>query len=213
VTKRFRADCFLFFFALGACGGPTSRDSDISADGETDAVQPTLLATEAVGWGPKLLSLIPERGDGFTPSLASVQAAFKDCGIGAERALRGRCDLSARAPTSPSAPSVRMEIVASGREARAIRLTACCAADKDFFRPIETEAVIRTELICPELTIVSSETVQAFRVSSAGKRDFVYAKGSRTTPDGRLVDLTMFLTPIEQTDECSSLAGTHQFQR
>lgn len=209
MIKRFRAGCFLIVVALGGCDSPTSRNTDVSANGEAEVARPTSLQPKADGWGPKLLSLIPERGDVSTPSLEAIQAAFKECGMGAERALRGRCDLAARAPSSPSAPLVRIAIVTVGGEARALRLTACCAADNDFFRPIAAESVIRTELICPELTIVSSEMVQAFRVSSTGRRDFIYAKGSRTTPQGRMVDLTVILSPVEQADECSLLAGAH----
>lgn len=184
--------------------------------GEADP-PPKLLQTEQrksseaerTGWGPALLSLVPERGDDTTPSLATIRDAFKECGLKKHGPLVGRCDLSGVSPASPSALSVGIEIEASGDEARAIRLSACCSADENFFRPIEEESVIRTELICPELTIVSSETVKAFRVSSTGKRDFIYAKGTRTSAAGGRVDLTLLLSPIDRSDECLSLRAAH----
>ena len=194
--------------SLSACDGKDGRNFVGSAD-LVQTEQQKSPALDRKGWGPILLGLVPERGDQSTPSLSTIRAAFKDCGIKQEGVLNGRCDLSGGAPSSPDAPSVGIEIDSPGGQARAIRLSACCSADENFFQPIEGESVIRTELICPELTIVSSETVQAFRVSSSGKRDFVYARGSRTSAAGRRADLTVLLSPVELSDECSSLAAAH----
>ena len=194
--------------SLSACDGKDGQNFVDSAD-LVQTKQQKSPALDRKGWGPILLGLVPERGDQSTPSLVAIRGAFKDCGIKQEGMLNGRCDLSGGAPSSPDAPSVGIEIDSSGGYARAIRLSACCSTDDNFFRPIERESVIRTELICPELTIVSSETVQAFRVSSSGKRDFVYARGSRTTAAGRRADLTVLLSPVELSDECSTLAAAH----
>ena len=207
LTTRHWAFALTLGLMLSACDGGREQASGDPADPLVNTQRQSSDETQSRGWGPLLLGLVPERGDQSAPSLARVRDALKDCGQPSGEA--GRCDLLGRGPALPGAPSVSFEIDSTSGDALAIRLSACCSADPDFFRPIGDEAVILTELICSELTIVSSETVKAFRVSSPGKRDFIFARGSRTTPTGGRVDLTMMLSPVEQIDECPSLAAAH----
>ena len=209
LKRNTAALALLISVSLTACDGKQAQDSSQARDLLARPAQQKSGDLQQKGWGPMLLSLVPERGDQSTPSTATVRAAFKSCGITHDGPPSGRCDLLGGLASSPGAPSASVVIDSSGNEAEAVRISACCSSDENFFRPIQNQPIIRTELICPELTIVSSETVQAFRVSSTGKRDFVYARGSRTTTAGRRVDLTLILAPIEPSDECSSLAAAH----
>lgn len=174
-----------------------------------NALPSEAVRTTALSWGSALLGLIPERGDPSTPSLVRVRKAFEACISTGQAAQDARCDLRGPSRAAGDGPTVAVKIDPSGAEARVVRLSACCSSDTDFFQPFRTEPVILTELICSELTFVASETVKAFRVTSPGKRDFVYAIGSRSTPAGRHVEMSMWLSPLEPGDECSSLAGAH----
>lgn len=209
MTRHLRILTVGLCIRLCACDGRSEQTITEPAGALPETGPPGRGAARPQGWGAMLLGLIPERGDQSVPSVARVREALGECVAEQPGPAAGRCDLLGRAPSAPGAPSVGVQIDRAGSNAAAVRLSACCSSDPNFFRPIQDAPVVRTELMCPEMTIVSSDTVQAFRVSSPGKRDFVYAKGSRTTAAGGRIDLTILLSPVDQSDECSTLAEAH----
>ncbi|QNN67119.1 hypothetical protein H9L13_10870 [Sphingomonas lutea] len=161
----------------------------------------------AKGWGAKILSLVPDRNSIALPSASTVKSTFRACALRGIDKLEGRCNLDAEAAVE-GAPAVRIAIFLSEEGAKALHLQACCSDDDEFFKPIAGQAVLRSELFCSELTITASESVQAFRVTAPGKRDFLYSRQEQGLPEGRAIIQKVLLTAVEPGDECSALANT-----
>lgn len=193
---------------VGACERQVDKVSADPATLAIDAGRAVETSASAPSWGTVLLGFVPERGDLSIPPLARIRGALKAC-IDDSQTGEGKCGLSGPSPAAADAASVRVRLDGAGADARVVRLSACCSADPEFFSPFQNQPVIRTELICSEMTFDASESVKAFRVVSPGKRDFVYAVESRSMPSGLRVDLTMLLSPVESGEECVAISSAH----
>ena len=185
--------------ALAATTGCGQADDSLAPIATNRASQSAVEQSQQ-GWGARLVAVFPGREDDHLPSVAALQKALAPC-AGPGR----RCDLTAR-PVAGGGPSVAVAVDSLGGTARSVTLTACCSDEADFFRPFESLPVIRTALICPELTIAASDPVQAFRISSPGKRDFAYTSSTRASAEGRAIIVTVHFAPFEPGAECDMLS-------
>ena len=86
-----------------------------------------------------------------------------------------------------------------------MRLISCCSGVPD---PFAKSTVIKTEIMCPEMTIVASDLARVFRVSAAGKRDFVYSLMSRQTAGQQTTSSTVHLGAVAPGEECAAIVGS-----
>ncbi|WP_118857267.1 hypothetical protein [Sphingomonas mesophila] len=184
--------------AVAACG-ESSGDDQLAPLERGDRSQVGQRSPDRGGWGERLLSIVPARSETGLPTVDSLQRALAPCGPG-----QSPCNLAAR---PGDGPTVKVTMDATSQGVRTVALAACCSDQPDFFSPLESLALIRTTLFCPELTIAASQPVEAFRVSAPGRRDFVYTTATESTPAGQSITFTAHFATIETGKECKAISA------
>jgi hypothetical protein len=199
---------FLLFtlFLLSVCSSKAPDRSDANRrDPKVKAIKGPRGETS---WGDAALNLIPARSGIASTSEAQIKTQFAECHFGSvSTASRlGDCPADKMIPERPAGlDKLQIQILPGGDAAPAMRLVACCS--KDSPQPLKGQLVIRAERLCPEVTLVASQSAHVYRVSAPGKRDFVQAEISYGTDDKKVVGHTILLTPSEVGSECSDIVA------
>ena len=204
-----RPKCVLLFLVLAllsGCRGAPENSVTAAQRGETG--DGALSSTAAKrDWGARLLSLVPSRDDPSLPSLSLARRAFSDCLTKGPQSTSMQCSLDrGQSSQAPGAGTITVQMHLQGGRVDRVFVTDCCSEEAMSFRPILTEQVLGSELLCPGFTFVASDSVHAYRVAAPGKRDFVYVRTERMTAEGSSVSLMLVLQPIDPGDECAALS-------
>lgn len=194
-------------FAVAACGS-VDQVSGNDVPGETSAVADEDVPQE---WGAILMSLVGDRTNQSPPTIDQVKRAFSAaCEFGSgDGAVSALCKPVGVVDAAPqSFRDLRLQLLNQGPEVRAVRMTACCGSDLP--DPLATQSVIRAEKLCPEITLVASQSAHVFRVSAPGKRDFVLGTIGHADGENRSTSHTLLLTPAEDGSECADLIAAEK---
>lgn len=198
---------FVISALVASCGGSDGPGHDPGSSREGPGGNANAIAAAPASWGEMLLELIPGKLDSNPVSAETVRATLTNCAFGRDGAAAFQADCSAVGTSQAPGVAVRVVIGKTDGPVAAVRLTACCGDGDEFFQPLANERIIRTELMCPEITIVASDSAKTFRISAPGKRDVLYLAISNVVPTGKSVSHTFLLAPGEGENECAALAS------
>jgi len=153
----------------------------------------------------RLLELVPAREEDSAPPAGDVRALlpechFADAGTGPE--ARGSCDVTVEG--KPATIEARLHV--TGEQASALRLSTPNGAN---LGAPGGRSTLRSELLCPDVTLVASASIQVYRVSTPGKRDLVYLESR--DPAGGEASLILLLNPVASGAECAAIAAESDF--
>ena len=200
---------FVLWPALALLAACSESNSNVAIPEEARASSlATSAASGPTSWGEAILNFVPSRSDSAITSEAEVKAQFAACRFGSSGiALRmGECPAEQLIPNRPrSIDKLQIQISSDGDTVPAMRLIVCCSDGGR--QPFEDESVIRAEKLCPEVTLVASQSAHVFRISAPGKRDFVHAMISHGAGTQKVVSHTILLAPSEAGSECSNIVA------
>jgi hypothetical protein len=140
--------------ALLAAGCGSRQEADNRADRKAAAA-----SAAAAGLSDQLLALAPGRFDEQPLTADAARSALRSCSFGPEFA--GECRQADGTP---------LQAAVQGGDPLLVRLWQDGRSDLDV---LAGASAIRSEMLCPELTLMASESARAFRVTAPGKKDFV----------------------------------------
>ena len=153
-----RAALFLSLtLVAGGCDGRggTANLMEIDAEGNT--------AQASARLDGQLVALAPDRFVQGAPGLAEARSILTLCSLAADGT--GKCrDAGGAELTARVKQRTHLLLALAPAEAK--------TGTGQSGDPLAGALVLRNELICPELTLMASQSVRAFRIAAPGKREF-----------------------------------------